>query len=430
MTGSGGVHVIDIADRRHPRLIQTLSTNGYAEHAELHNDILYVADGDAGLTLFDATEPATPTLLRSIPTEGYANHVALLDEIAAIANGPAGTALIDLRDRPAPRMICAIPGERFVLDVALSRNSLLTVDRDHGLTLANVDVERRSVQVVGQYLTPSFMGNLSVQNANAYVVSTTDSTIHMLDVANLDQLQQIASVQTLGTATNVVPVGETVYIADGYGGIQLLDAATNQLATIPDTVFRFGEVHDLAVLDSVAFLAGPGGIRVVDIADPLHPQPIACFCGQGAAYRLAVQDHLIYAAGGVDGLRIIDIADLAQPALLATVNVNAEDVVVNNGYAYVAGGADGLYIIDALDPNRPKTLAPPVGDVNPSAIAEADGIVYLVDRESGLYAMDVHDPVHPIEIARYDTPDFAASVSIENGRVYLTDRTGGLFILQ
>ncbi len=276
---------------------------------------------------------------------------------------------------------------------------------------------------------------MAVRGSAAFVVGSPGSSVHMIDVADGENLRQLARWETPGAATRVTVQGDVAYIADGFGGLQLVDTA--QRRPIPHGAYAvaFGDVQDVAVLGDYVLLAGPAGIQVVDTSDPRRPRAVACFCGHGAAYRVAVDGALVLAAGGQDGLQIIDMADPARPRLLAQVALPgpAADVAAAGGYAYVAGGESGLHVVDVRTPARPVLAHSLAGAHRADAVSVDGARVYVLDRGAGLTvytAYSARDAQPLAQTAHFPTPDVAVAAAVTGGTVYLTDRSGGLYLLR
>lgn len=431
VTGSAGLHVLDVADAAKPVLVTSLRTNGFAESAVLGGDLLYVADGDAGLTVVDVSDPQQPAAIGNVDTPGYGAGVTVANGHAYVADGPDGVQVVDLSDAHRPRLVHSLAGGRYVLDIAVTERLLLNVDRYNGLAVASLDRHVARPAAAGAWLTPGFVGDVAVQDGAAYVVGPTDSSVHMVDVTDEHNLHQLARWETLGTATRIAVAGDLAYVADGHGGLQIVNTAERRPVTDDEYAFTFGDVQDVAAAGDHVLLAGPAGVQVVDVSSPRQPHTVACFCGNGAAYRLAMEGTLVYAVGGEVGLQIIDMADPRQPQLIAQVELPslASDVAVASGYAYAAGGDTGLHVVDVSDPARAALVQSPTMTGRVDAVSVDNGRVYVLDREVGLTVYSTDNPYQLVETARFATPEVAMAVDVSDGTVYVTDRSGGLYIL-
>jgi hypothetical protein len=65
-----------------------------------------------------------------------------------------------------------------------------------------------------------------------------------------------------------------------------------------------GEAFDVAVAGNYAYLAdGSGGLQVLDISDPAHPARVGGYTNGGLIGTIAVSGNCAYVAGGSAGLQ-------------------------------------------------------------------------------------------------------------------------------
>lgn len=129
-----------------------------------------------------------------------------------------------------------------------------------------------------------------------------------------------------------------------------------------------GWAADIAIAGDTAFVAdGPGGVRVVNIADPAAPREVGSLGTSVRAYGIDVDAVAMraYVADNTGGLVIVDVADPAAPTVLSTYPTTgaAYDVAVHGHRAWIAqadggGPADGgrVTLVDVSRPNAPRQL--------------------------------------------------------------------------
>ncbi len=90
-----------------------------------------------------------------------------------------------------------------------------------------------------------------------------------------------------------------------------------------------GSALDVAAEGSHAFVAdGAGGLRVVDVTVPSSPQEVAATALSGTASGIALYGSYALVASGSSGIQIIDIssADNPQPYATLPVSGTAQDI--------------------------------------------------------------------------------------------------------
>jgi hypothetical protein len=148
--------------------------------------------------------------------------------------------------------------------------------------------------------------------------------------------------------TNAVPSGlkafdMIVYVADGASGVRIVDLddprAPFVAGTIPSTDARavVAKSHYDPGSSTVASLEreylyvadGSGGLRIVNVSDPVSPVPVTTFTSVGAVHDLMVANAFeppknkayLYAALGAGGCAIVDVSDVSAPAVVTTLPV-------------------------------------------------------------------------------------------------------------
>jgi hypothetical protein len=329
-------------------------------------------------------------------------------------------------------------------------------------------------------------------------------------------VEMISHVDT-SWAFDVVVAGNFAYVADDYVGLQVVDiSAINELSNrisygigqlpnistskAPGLAVINGSVsgkpyagkgtkgYRVVVRDNLAYVAGWGGMQIVDISDPTSPKEMSFHRTPHYAFDIAIAKNYAYIANGFDGLRIVDISDPTAP-----VEINAyipeegyiKGVEVIDNYVYVANASTGLSVLDASDIThlaemssyavplmawdvkivngyafviwnlreasdcQPRDCRSGVSVVDISTITNlalvgiycdpGDGVsdvevvdkyMYVAAGHRGVLVLDISVPMQPTEVGFYDTPGDACNLAVNGSHIYVADADGGLLILQ
>ena len=103
-------------------------TNAWA--VEVHQSMVYVADGVGGLAVVDASDPSAATIAGRTTLDGAAQHVALDRDtmLAYVAAGAAGLIVVDVRTPGAPTQIGRVDTPGTALQVALADGRAFVAD--------------------------------------------------------------------------------------------------------------------------------------------------------------------------------------------------------------------------------------------------------------------------------------------------------------
>ncbi|GAB1540755.1 hypothetical protein NUACC21_34240 [Scytonema sp. NUACC21] len=262
------------------------------------------------------------------------------------------------------------------------------------------------------------------------------------------------SVDTSGYAIGIAVRGNYAYVADGAGGLQIIDISDLSNPVTKGKTATAG-AWDVAVDEQYAYVANfdTGFLEIYDVSNPDNPSPVGSYnTGSNRAYDVFVEGNYAYVTGYKPDLsaseydkelQILDISDRTNPTLVGSYNLDGYGlgVTVVNGYAYVAAKEAGLQILDISDsfaPARRADRANPilkgsytVRDVTNDAqdVAVRGNYAYVTDGNNGLRIVDISDPTNPILKATFDTSSYASNVALAGKYAYVTDFKAGLQIL-
>ncbi|MDY6825479.1 MAG: FG-GAP-like repeat-containing protein [Thermodesulfobacteriota bacterium] len=175
---------------------------------------------------------------------------------------------------------------------------------------------------------------------------------------------------TEGEAMDVFAHGDYLYVADGSGGLKIIDP--DLPASSDDTKYR------------------------------VEPELVGT-CNPGwTANAVYVTNDYAYVAAGADGLRIVNVANAETPAEaghIAGADVSdANDVYVSGNYAYVADGSNGVKVVDVSNPGAPALVGSSIiSTADAQALSYSGTYLYLADGNEGFHIVDTSTPSSPYE---------------------------------
>ena len=103
---------------------------------------------------------------------------------------------------------------------------------------------------------------------------------------------------------------------------------------------------------------GDGGLRIIDVTDPAHPNELGFHNTPGHTLSTVAAGSLLYVVGGFSGLRILNVADPEQPLEIGSFPAwgDCADVAVVGDIAYTVTNWGGLIILNVRDPRAPVLL--------------------------------------------------------------------------
>ena len=123
------------------------------------------------------------------------------------------------------------------------------------------------------------------------------------------------------TPTGIAARGSQVFVADGVGGLAVIDASDPANPVERGRAAIGGQAKGVVVHEDHAFVAaGSSGVAVVNIANPADPTVVATIEMPGTALRVAyAEDHLFVAAW--NDTRVYDVSNPAAPRFVAAVRI-------------------------------------------------------------------------------------------------------------
>jgi hypothetical protein len=232
-----------------------------------------------------------------------------------------------------------------------------------------------------------------------------------------------------------VAVADTfAYLADGAGGLRIINVADPQSQYEVGHCGTPGYSYSLAVADTLVFVtAWDSGLTIINASDRANPYVVKSFTPPSYAFSVAVRDTYAYVAC-LDSVRVIDVANPQHPQLMGSFAPTG-GLAVSDTFVYVANGDSGLgdsglFIVSVADPwcPRPVGHCATTGGATNVALS-LSGIYAYVAGDSGLTVVNVADPQHPLWAGYCRTPSAAWGVAVESGFAYVGDNDAGLRVI-
>jgi PKD repeat protein len=241
----------------------------------------------------------------------------------------------------------------------------------------------------------------------------------------------IASLPMPGMVVGVQVVGTWVFVAASLGGIVVVDISTPahpEIAAVVDTGI---EARNLTVAGGLVFAVDAvGGLVIIDASDPGSPVQLSALAVDGVAHDVAIHGTLAFVAEQYTGLRVVDVADPSNPVSVAVIEDLDHSfrvaVTEDGATVYLSNYFEGFHVIDVSDHLAPQVT----GFVELSSYTidlEVDGAsLYVANRGYGMRVFDIADPAAPVEVATVNPDGENQSVSVRDGLAYLGNYDAGL----
>lgn len=488
--GEQGLILLDLSDPKDPKDLTVYDTPGEAEAVFIHDGYAYIADGPEGVRVVDLSFPDDLRAVGDYDTPGYASSLAVVEGLIYVADGLEGLDVIegrvmleakargatgalanvedldfgegylylaagsdglqalDLSDPefPVNRNRLAIPGSAVSVDVA--GDLAYIAARTGGLRIVNITDPAEELEEISSFSQPGWdVYDVQVAESPAAAslayLAAGSAGLRIIDITTPGEPVEVGSLPVPDSALGLALHGDYLYLAAGSSGLQVIQVSDPRRPILTGTFDTLGEAHAVAVETrrmeaentdrTYAYVAdGPGGLRVIDVTDPYHPQEIGA-AQENPAYARDVRlsGEIVLVAAGLDGLRTYSVEDPATPQLLGTYDSPGQAIglALDGQKVFLADYDWGVRVVDFSDPRAPV----PVGFYDsPLAITDLalrEDLAYAVDGRQGLWVLDVSNPDQPREAGFVFLPGGGSRLVLQGEHALVAGQAEGLQIV-
>jgi hypothetical protein len=274
------------------------------------------------LKVVDISDPGNPQLLN--PASQLYHGKAVVRDTLAYISGYQSVRVIDVSEPMEPILVAEleIPGE--LSKFTVEGHILYTFFND--LIMQAIDISDLSdPQILGSCTVQRVPSTVTIADGLIFISGGSDgagnSGIQIIDVSNPENPKVCYTLNTSCLATGITVDGSIAYIAGRYQGMMILDI-TNPGQPAHLGVFNPGRaVQDISIQGTTACLANElNGVLLVDITEPASPTVIGACDTPAFAFRVAYRGNHAFVAGN-GGLQIVNVSDpLPSPCVISLSN--------------------------------------------------------------------------------------------------------------
>jgi len=270
---SAGVVVVDISDPRNPSWVDTCNTPGYAFDVWIEGDYAYVADSSSGLQVIDISDPTDLTIVDTYNTPDDARYVCVEGNYAYVADY-SSLHVLDITD-PTSVAFADSYSMSICHSISIAGDYAYASAGNSGLLVLDISYPD-SVELAGSIDTSEYVYHTAVQGDVVYLACLDDGFV-TVDVTNPTSPSHIESITAgLNTTNDVFANGDYVYLADGPGGLKVVEVQQNLGRLFNDP----GRAQSLPIFDSVVETVTSATLT------PIHSTP----AGTSIAYSLSADN--------------------------------------------------------------------------------------------------------------------------------------------
>jgi hypothetical protein len=247
---------------------------------------------------------------------------------------------------------------------------------------------------------------------------------------------------TSGYAQDVVKNDSLLYIAQGEGGLLIVNVADpkNPQTVSVTTENARGYSVKVDFKDSVVFLAaGDFGVTAINVGNPYEPFVTVSNLDMKPARNIHVMGNYLFAAISEQGIRICEISYPTEPDIRGGVSTNGYayglTTSADSNYLFVACGEMGLSIFDISDFQegygiyRQLVWCDTPGYAESVDVLDSESLAFLACGTSGLQIVDYSDTTNTRIVGSYDSIGYAKDLRYYNHRIYMATELGGFQVI-
>lgn len=293
-------------------------------------------------------------------------------------------------------------------------------------------------------------GSYAVAAANERLYFGSGNQLIVADASAPGRIREISRLRLPYLVRDVHVAGEYVYVANDAGGLRVIDVTDPVEPTEVASVAFADRVDAVDVQGTHAYVAArSAGLHVLDLTTPDQPRTVGHYATEDQVAGVAVDGAYAHVAAVYDGHRILDVSDPTQPeevgfAIRGSYDQGyAWDVAVSGNHAYVANVEIGLRRVDITNPADAAPTVELLQTVHytndnryraevldrPAAVEIANDLAFVADQNAGLRIVDLSDPDTLRIVGTADTPGRALDVAVAGTTAYVADQYAGIRVV-
>lgn len=239
-------------------------------------------------------------------------------KLMIITGGLGGAILYNISDPENPKALSDIHlagcpwGRSYSWDISDDATLAIGTSRECGAGIYNISIPSSPQKIthfaptIGSAIPAESAFDISIEDVeivgNYAIFATHSNGIMIYDISSPASPQFVSQVVT-NNAFSLAVYNTLVYIADGDGGLKIIDISQIDKPTLLSSIKTSGSARDIRFKNNFVFLAvGAAGVDVVEVGDPDSPVLLDNFETRGFTSKVAVNEegNLVSVSAWVD----------------------------------------------------------------------------------------------------------------------------------
>jgi len=344
-----------------------------------------------------------------------------------------GLAIVDLSNVNSPSQVAQVELSGEGLKVDISGNYACVAAADSNVYVIDISSADEPF-LASSFRLPDLPTDIAAGGNCAYV-STKDSGFLVLDVSNPLDISLIGSCDLPAFQPLSLCLRENIAYLAGAGGLRLVNVF------FPYAPFLFGSSNAVPGGNKVfaaaeggrtyAYMGNPLQLSILDVTNPRDIFPFSTYTSLSAIADVSVSGDHAYLGLTYDGLMVLDINDRTSPEEVAALNLgdNTRGVFFHSGFVFVSDHFEPAGVINVFNPDRPFVAGSWIIPGTCKDVAAAGDFAYVLCDHSGLHILNVEDPGNPQLAGMLHAPYNNNGVEVEGSYAYITALLTGMQVV-
>jgi hypothetical protein len=273
---SGQIAIIEISDPQNPGAPVYRSTGWNPNTIEIHDSHIYVPilRDMAIIDVTDPTDPGSPAYIGDDYADDtfFVRYVALKQNYAYLTLEPWYLLIFNIATPSSPSFISqkSYGPPASASDIAIYGNYLY-LPASSGLSI--FDITNGASPTGPTYLDTIKTTKICIDGSRAYMTLFNSAALGVYSLASPSNPSFLGVRQFVGTAQDIAAQGDYVFMACGDLGLIVVDVSDMSDIDPPASVQAdTNNAYGVAIIDNYALIAdGGGGLAIIDISIPMSP---------------------------------------------------------------------------------------------------------------------------------------------------------------
>ncbi|MFQ5432141.1 MAG: hypothetical protein ACE5EN_06505, partial [Nitrospinota bacterium] len=412
---SDGLLIFDVSDPARLRQIGAFDPGGQAEDVVIKGDTAYVAFFDKGFYILDVSDPTNPVEIGHADIPGNARGISVDSGYAYVAGWESGLQVVDIKEPDAPKIVGRFDTDGALWGVKVKDGRAYLLDWWGGLKAADIRRPERP-KLAGSYHENGTPSRLAVSGSYLFAANGIGG-LRIFDIKSPLNPIWITGVDLKGIARDVWLSGNRAYVAAG-GGLAVIDISDPFYAKrLGGLDLKSGAAYLVRGDGSTVYVAdNVEGLVVADVSDPAAVKRIKSY--RFRVNDLWLDDRYLYIAG-MGGLTLLDRSNPLRLTKAASFNTNGKPKLVRSSGNLIAlyEAGRGVWLL-GLEESALKTLSlfDPFDDVTDIRIKGST--LFVFTQNSGLMEVDITEPDLPLLKTVYPNRGSETTIAVAQNSVF------------